>query len=316
LARSRGHPGFRDPVEVARDGAQVRARQGYFAPGGKKGAERTAGGWRPGLQQALDSPYEFQGIPVRMTHHVFGEAAAGKARALISAEVDVRGLAFAEEGGRFVDTLECLLVVVHRDTGESQRQDQRLELKLPLEVRGSLERRWLLVSRELEPVPGGYRVKLVVRDKRSATLGSVSHEFDVPGLTTWRMSTPILSDALEPKKEGAPLRLVVPARRAFMPGATLYFQFEVYGAAPDPASGLPRVSSGFVLRSSEGAVVAQGPPAPIPPTPEGRLARIGVLPLESLRPGHYELVLALRDDVAGRTLEVREPFQVEPPAGL
>ncbi|PYQ00311.1 MAG: hypothetical protein DMF82_22480, partial [Acidobacteria bacterium] len=251
-------------VKVARPDVEVRARQGYFAAAAagkdKKNAD-AAGTWRPGVQQALDSPYEFKGIPLRLTHHVFGEAAPGKARTLVTAEVDIRGVAFGQEGGRAVDTLECLLVVVHRDSGEFQRHDQKLELKLPPDVRTALEKRWLPASRELELAPGDYRAKLVVRDKRSGTLGSVSHEFDVPDLHGWRTSTPVLTDALEPRVEGQPLRPVVPARRAFAPGATLYFQFEVYGSANDPASGLPRVSSGFALQTSDGRVVSQGQPA-------------------------------------------------------
>ena len=150
----------------------------------------------------------------------------------------------------------------------------------------------------------------MVRDKRSGTLGSVSHEFDVPDLHGWRTSTPVLTDALEPRVEGQPLRPVVPARRAFAPGATLYFQFEVYGSANDPASGLPRVSSGFALQTSDGRVVSQGQPALIRPTPEGRLARIGGIPLKDLAPGRYELILDLRDEVSGRSMVIREPFSI------
>jgi VWFA-related protein len=302
-------------VQVARPDADVRARQGYFAPGGgKTRADRTAGTWRPGLQQGLDSPYEFQGIPLRLTHHVFGPAAPGKARALLTAEVDVRGLAFAEEKGRSVDTLEYLLVVVRRESGEFQRHDQKIELQLPPDVRASLESRWLPVVKEFELTPGGYQARLVVRDKRSGTIGSVRHGFDVPDLREWRTSTPVLSDALEPKKEGEPLRPTVPARRAFAAGGTLYYQFEVYGSAPDPASGLPRVSAGFALRASDGTLVSRGQPALIRATPEGRLARLGVVPLEGKPPGRYELVLDLHDEVTGRDMEVREPFSIEPPA--
>jgi VWFA-related protein len=293
--------------------AEVRARRGYYAPGGDKGrADRAAGTWRPGLQQALDSPYEFQAIPLRLTHHVFGEAAPGKARALMTAEVDIRSLAFAQEKGRSVDTLECLLVVVHREGGDFERHDQKLELQLPPDVRASLEQKWLPVNKEFELGPGGYQARLVVRDTRNGTIGSVRHEFDVPDLRSWRTSTPVLSDTLEPKVEGAPLRPVVPARRAFPSGATLYFQFEVYGSANDPASGLPRVSSGFALRAADGTVVSQGQPAPIRPTPEGRLARLGGVPLKGMPPGRYELVLSLRDDVSGRSMDVREPFSIEP----
>jgi VWFA-related protein len=298
-------------VKVGGVDADVRARQGYYAPGGDKGkADRAS--WKPGLQQALDSPYEFQGIPLRLTHHVFGEAAPGKARALMTAEVDIRGLAFAQEKGRSVDTLEFLLVLMHREDGDFQRHDQKLELQLPADVRASLEQKWLPVNKEFELEPGGYQARLVVRDTRNGTLGSVRHEFDVPEPRGWRTSTPILSDALEPKVEGAPLRPVVPARRAFGPGAMLYFQFEVYGSAPDPASGLPRVTSGFAVENADGAVVSQGQAAPIRPTPEGRLARLGGLPLKGMPAGAYELVLTLRDEVAGRSMDVREPFSIEP----
>jgi len=304
-------------VKVGRADVEVRARKGYYAPGGGgKGGRAAAGSWRPGLQQALDSPFEFQAIPVRLTHHVFGEGEEkGKARALLSADIDVRGLAFAEEGGRSVDTVEFLLVVTHRASGVFQRQDQKLELKLPPEVRLSLGRSWLPVSREFDLAPGGYQAKLAVRDTRSGTIGSVSHDFDVPDLQGWRTSTPVLSDALEPRTEGTALRPVIPARRTFAPGATLYFQFEVYGSARDPASGLPRVSSGFRVRTSDGAVISRGAPVPIRPAAEGRLARLGRISLEGMAPGRYELVLDLRDDVAGRTLEVREPFSVEMPGG-
>ena len=298
-------------VKVDRADVDVRARKGYYAPGAGKGG-LAAARWRPGLQQALDSPYEFQAIPVRLTDHVFGEAdEKGKARTLLSTEIDVRGLAFREEGGRSLDTLEFLLVVTHRESGLFQRQDQKLELKLPPDVRLSLARSWLPVSREFDLAPGRYQAKLAVRDVGSGAVGSVSHDFEVPDLRGWRTSSPVLSDALEPRTEGAALRAVVPARRTFIPGATLYFQFEVYGSSRDPASGLPRVSSGFAVRTSGGTVTSRGAPVAIRPSADGRLARLGRISLEGMAPGRYELVLDLHDDVAGRTLEVREPFSVE-----
>ena len=303
-------------VRVKGPALEVRARKGYFAPGnGKKGGDRGLGAWRPGLQQAVDSPYEFDGIPLRITHHVFGEKAPGKARALVTAEVDVRRLAFEENGGRSVDTLEFLLVVTHRETGEFQRRDESLDLKLSPDVRASMERSWLRKSQEFELLPGGYLAKLVVRDKGNGTIGSITHEFEVSDLRQWRTSTPILSDALEPRTEGSALRPVIPARRSFMAGSTLYYHFEVYGSAPDPASGLPRVSAGFSVRASDGAAVTRGQPALIRPAGEGRLARIGVVPLEGMAAGRYDLVLDVEDQVAGRRLEVTEPFEVEPRTG-
>jgi hypothetical protein len=302
-------------VEVSRDDVQVRARQGYFAPGAdkQKAADRTRGTWRPGLQQALDSPYEFQAIPLRLTHHVFGESEPGKVRALMTSEVDIRGLAFQQAGNKSQDTLEYLLAVVRRESNEVQRHDQKIELKLPPDVRASMEARGLSVSKEFELSPGNYQARLVVRDTQGGTIGSIRHDFEVPDLKGWRTSTPVLSDELEPKKPGAPIAPVVPARRAFAAGGTLYYQFEVYGSTRDPESGLPHVSAGFSLLASDGSVVQRVPPAPIRPTAEGRLARLGVVPLEGKPPGRYELVLDLRDEISGRQMEVRERFSIEAP---
>lgn len=297
-------------VKVTGPGLEVRARKGYFAPGNGKNRDRRLGPWRPGLQQAVDSPFEFDGISLRLTHHVFGEAAAGKARALLTAEVDVKRLAFEESGGRSLDTLEFLLVLTHRETGEFERRDESVDLKLSADSRAAMVRSWLRKSQEFELVPGGYLAKLVVRDKRSGTIGSIAHEFEVADLRQWHTSTPVLSDALEPKSEGSPLRLVIPARRTFPAGSTLYYQFEVYNSVPDPASGQPRVRSGFAVRTSDGDVVTAGPAARIRPAAEGRLARIGVVPLEAIAVGQYELVIDVEDEVAGRKLEVTEPFEI------
>ena len=163
-------------------------------------------------------------------------------------------------------------------------------------------------------LPAGDYVRLVVRDTQGGTIGSIRHDFEVPDLKGWRTSTPVLSDELEPKKPGAPIAPVVPARRTFAAGGTLYYQFEVYGSTRDPESGLPHVSAGFSLLAGDGTVVQRVPPAPIRPTAEGRLARLGVVPLEGKPPGPYELVLDLRDEISGQKMEVRERFSIEAPA--
>jgi len=76
---------------------------------------------------------------------------------------------------------------------------------------------------------------------------------------------------------------------------------------------MPRVSSGYTVRTSDGRLVARGPAATIRPASDRRLSRIGVVSLEGMAAGQYELLLDVRDDVTGRTLEVPEPFAVEAP---
>ena len=301
---------------VGRKGLQVRARKGYYAPVDDAGkpAAKPATGADPAVQAALDSPYDEKEVPLRMTSYVFNETLLGKASTLVATEVDMRPFAFQEQDGRFVDTLEFLLVVAHRESGEFFRYDQKVDMRLQGETREKLFRSWYPIVRDFELAPGGYQAKIVVRDKNSGRIGTVVHEFDVPDLNSFRVSTPVVSDTLQAQGEdtkGTP-RPAVTARRSFAPGSTLYASFEVYGAGREKPTGMPRVSNGYSIRRTDGTVFVTVDPTRITPTSLGKLSRIIGTPLGNAAPGEYELVLSFRDEVSDKTLEVREPFAVGP----
>ena len=304
---------------VGRKGLQVRARKGYYAPlddAARTAAKPAATTVDPAVQAALDSPYDEREIPLRMIAYVFNETLLGKASTLVATEVDLRPFAFEEQEGRFVDTVEFLLVVAHRETGEFFRYDQKVEMRLQNETREKLARSWFPIVRDFELAPGGYQAKIVVRDKNSGRIGTVVHEFEVPDLSVFRVSTPVVSDALQTAGEDkkATPRPAVTARRTFAPGATLYASFEVYGAGKDKPTGMPRVINGYTVRRTDGSVLMAVDPSRITPTSLGKLSRIIGAPLGNASPGDYELVLSFKDEVSGKTLEVREPFAVEPGA--
>ena len=101
-------------------------------------------------------------------------------------------------------------------------------------------------------------------------------------------------------------------RSSSPPGPTLYTSYDVFGAEKDKATGMPRVAAGFVIRrKDDGTVVNIASPSFIKPTSLGKLSRLMRTPLGNAPPGEYELVLNLRDEVAGKALEVTEPFTVE-----
>jgi len=305
-------------VKVARKGVKVRARRGYYAPlaPGLRKADDKKGGPDPDVQAALDSPYEREDVPMRMTDYIFDETLLGKARVLVATDVDVRNFGFKEEQGRFKDTLEFLLVVAHRETGEFFRYDQKVEMNLQPATRDRLSGTGYPVVKDFELAPGGYQAKMVVRDANNRRLGTIVHEFEVPDLTKWRVSTPIISDTLQPAPAGSKEvpRPAVLARRVFAAGSTLYCQFEVYGAAKDPKTNMPKVSAGYVIQGKDGTVVAQVAPSVINPTSLGKLSRLTGTGLQGAAPGEYELVLSLKDEIAGQTMELREPFSIQPPA--
>ena len=263
----------------------------------------------PVFQEALDSPYEMGGIPLRMTHFVGNEAMFGKARVEVVTEVDVRALDLEATGGRYLGGIEFLLVAAHRETGEFFRYDQKVDMKLLPATRERLRKSWFPIRREFELQPGGYQAKIVVRDMRSGRVATVVHRFDVPDLAAFRVSTPVLTDSRQEGGDDGDEQLLPVARREFEQGQELFCRFEVYGAQKDE-SGMPRVSMGYAVRRADGSVFKQVEPTEIRPTSLGQLSRLFRFELQAAPPGDYELVMAFFDRLSGESLVVTEPFSV------
>jgi len=302
-------------VKLNRKGLNVRARRGYYAPFDGPQKEKK-GGPDPVMQQALDSPFEMDEIQVRMTAYVQDEALLGKINTLVATDVDIRSFGFVEEGGRLLDTLDFLLIVAHRETGEFFQYNQKVEMRLLPATRERLKQTWYPILRDFELAPGGYQAKIVVRDKNNGRVGTVVHDFEVPDPAVFRTSSVSISDTLEPQSEESSIpRPVYLARRDFAPESTVYAQFSVFGAEKDKQSGLPKVSAGWEIRASDGSVKQRVAATVINPTSLGRLSRLVGTKLEGYGPGAYEFVLNLKDEVSGQMLEIREPFLVANPPG-
>ncbi len=291
-------------------GLTVRARRGYFAP--LQGQVARKEERDPAIGQALDSPFEVSDVPIRMTSFVFDEVGLNQLSVQLACEIDIRGFSFKQEpDGRSSDALAFLIEAQHRETGEYYRYDQKIEMSLQPETRRRLEQSWYGVAREFTLPPGGYQAKIVVRDLNSGQVGSVIHEFEVPAAGVLRVSTPILSDAIETGPDGSK-RPLLQVRRAFGPGATLWCQFGVYGATrEEKGTFMPRVAAGYEIRRSDGTVFKRSAPTAINPTSVGALLRLTGISLLGAVPGDYELVLSVQDTIAGKTVEVREPFAVQ-----
>lgn len=292
-------------VKVAREGVRVRARRGYYAPGGT-GTRHAEEGRDAALQRALDAPFDLAGVPLRAIADVLSPAEEGKATVRITVEADVRRFAFAERGGASRDTLELLLLVAREDTGEFTRFDQQFEMSLRPETRARYERDWFPVHREVALAPGRHQARIVVRERNGGALGSLLHAFDVPDVSDLRVSSIALAAG---PREAAPPEPT--ARRSFAPSGVLHCRFEVYGAGSDPASGGPNVSAGFSIRRSDGKFLAVIPETPLKAGPGGTLARSLGVPLDGAPPGLYEAIAVVTDLAGGRAAEAREPFEIE-----
>jgi VWFA-related protein len=299
-------------VKVTRPGVKVRARRGYYAPGGERaGAPKSTEPRDAALQRALDSPFDLADVPLRATSHVFSETEPGKANVLVTAEADIRKLTFDEKGGVAKDTLEYMLVVVDQQTGEFHRFDHQFAMSLQPETRARYARTWFPIARELKLAPGTYQARIVVRDRNSGRVGSLAHAFEVPRISGLRISTPLLSDRLH-EATGDSRTPEPTARRTFAPTGMLHCRFEVYGAAMDPSTGQANVTAGFSIRRSDGRFLTAAPPTRLAPGPDGSLTRALGLPLDGVPAGHYELIVVVTDVAGGAAAEAREPFVIEP----
>jgi VWFA-related protein len=295
-------------VKINRRGVVVRARRGYYAPLESGEAVKAAEDEEsdPQIRKALDSPFDIDGIPLRMSAGVFEEKLLGRARVVVAADVDLRKLEFSREEERFVDALEVVLLVVHRESGEIYQYAQTIKMRLKPETFSS--KNWYPLLREFELPSGAYQARLVVRDNNTRRLSSVMHSFDVPPLDSWRISTPIVSDTLTDDPEGK--RAEMRARRTFLRQGMVYCHFEVYGAAKDPATGMPRVSQGYKIIRADGGLERFVQTRRITPSTSGTVSRLFGFSLAALKPGNYEIVLTVMDELQGQVKELHEPFVV------
>jgi hypothetical protein len=293
-------------------GLKIRARRGYFAPleGEKPDFESKAD---PAIVQALDSPYEVRGVPLRVTDLAFDVAFAGQLNVLVAAEIDVNGLELeTNDEGRVSGDLAFLIEAQHLQSGEYYNVDEKIEMRMLPETFERLKDTGYVVSREFSLPPGTYQAKVIVRDLASGEVGSVIHDFEVPEADDFRVSTPLIADTLEDRKPGAAEapRPVLRVSREFAPGSVLYVQYSVLGAEKAEGSYLPQVMAGYEIRRADGTVFKRSEDTLINPTSIGALLRLHGINLLGAEPGDYELVLRVRDSVAGRSLEVAEEFTI------
>jgi VWFA-related protein len=297
-------------VEVARPGVEVRARRGYYAP--KDGEQRKPDPDRldPKVRAGLDAPVAADGIPLRLVSYVLG-GPAEKAAVTLVAEAEVGGLGLSPKGGKVAAAFDTYVVVHGRDSGRIDKQEKLLELDVPEQYWPQVLQTGIALRRDFELPPGAYQARLLVRDRNSGRVGTVMHEFEVPAAKGLRTSTPIFTDVFQAASPNDLPRPVPVAHRTFRPGARLGWQYEVFGAQPDPAAGGPKVSASYVVRKADGTVVSTGPTRPLKPAGLSQIQQVVVFAAPQ-QAGDYEFALEVRDEAGGVATQVVEPFTVGP----
>ena len=302
-------------VEVTRPGLTVRARRGYTlgrATAGSQAARRDKKDKKekqertvdPAVTRAIDSAHDLADIPLRAMAYVLEPRANDTTHVVIAVEFDASRIGFQPRGSSRAARLDVSVVASGRDSGRGFRHDDTFDLAAEsAEAPG-----WRALLREFELPPGVTQARVVVRDQASGAMGAVSRRFEVLPPGGLRLSTPILTDHVEPARKagGRPVPALA-AHRVFRPGGSLYCEFEVFGAAPSPG-GTPRVVAGLEVLAANGALARKADLTPIAADANGRVVRLVGMSLEGMAEGSYDLVLKIRDETSGAHVERREPF--------
>jgi VWFA-related protein len=286
-----------------REGWEVRARRGYYAP--KEGVAAKDPG--APVREALASPFDLSGIPLRLAAYASEETTPGRVRCLLVGEVDVRSLGFREEEGRSLASLDVAFTTVAREGGTTEHA-QRVEMRLVPSTRERLLRDGYVLTHEVELPAGVHQARLVVRDVASGRVGSVRHRIDIPEPGSFRISTPLVSDSLEPVAKGEPPRLLPIARREFAAGNRVFLSLDVFGSEKGDVTGRPRVSMGYEVIRPDGEVLTRQEARSIEPTPGGALHRLVGFTLAEAQAGEYRIEGQVVDEQTGKTLLFTEPF--------
>lgn len=319
-------------IKVTRPGLKVRSRKGFYgvtdeeaAPQQRTPAQRLFG--------ALSSPFASGGVHLRLTSLYANDAKAGSyMRSLL--HIDLRDLTFTDEADGWHKSVFDVLAITFGDNGAMVGQP--VSKIQTIRLRGDTYKNFLnsgLVYILTFPVKkaGAYQLRTALRDEASEHVGSASQFIQVPDISKNRLALsgivvsgvnpsakPKTQDK-EPSAGGAAQSsssstattteegisdtdpMAGPAVRQFRNGMLMQYNYVIYNAQVDKATGRPQLQTQMRL-FRDGQQLFAGRVQQYDPGNQPDLKRLiagGALKLGTdLQPGEYVLQLVVADPLA------------------
>jgi VWFA-related protein len=293
-------------VRVKRPGLRVRHRTGFYASRDADMAAAAPTTRKGRLLRALTSPLSSGSIPLSLTPLFGNDAQTGSfVRALI--HVDARALKFTEEpGGTRRASVEVLAVTLGESGKPLDQADGVETIRVaPADYEKLLTNGLRYTLKVPIKSPGAYQLRVAVLDEASEQVGSANELIEVPDLGDRRLALSglVVSGKLaEAAASAAELELEAdPAVRRLRAGMELRYDFHIYNAQLDSATGRPRLQTQVRL-FREGQLAYEGKPAPFETTQADDLRRLvagGAVKLNrAATPGDYTLQVIVTDLLA------------------
>lgn len=302
-------------VKLARSGAVVQTRSGYFAVPSGPSAPLFA--YEMPLLAALNRPDPPHDFEIRAGALHFEDTPAGREHRLI-VETKVGSLKMVTDAAKktYRLHLSLLALVKDKDGNVVERFSEDYPFEGPLEKADALRLGNIVLKRRFTLPPGAYTLEIAGEDRERDQIGSVRTAFQVPAAGAGpRMSSVALIRKIEPAptradKSDDPLdvggvrvvpNLDLPISLAANQKLSLFFIAYPQGGER------PRMSLEFWR---DGKALGKAEPELPAPEADGRIRYVGTFPIESFAPGSYEVRVALVG-ASGRW-EERAPFTLVP----
>jgi hypothetical protein len=154
----------------------VQARRGFFAP---KRGETPGQLAKQDIEDALFSQDEQQSVPIQLQLQYF-KSDAQNAKLSVLAHVDLTHVGFQKSQGRNWDDLTIVAALFDRNGNFITGEEKTLELRLKDATLERLDQTGVTVKTNFDVKPGGYLVRLVVRDSKAAQLSARNGVVEIP----------------------------------------------------------------------------------------------------------------------------------------
>lgn len=290
-------------VRVKKPGLTVRTRTGFFGrPDNGPSAPQSR---MTQLSNALVSPFTSDNLRVRLTG-LYSPSEKGSA---IDAMLhfDARDLTFAEQvdGSRTAEG-EVMAVTFDADGEQVDSVVRKWKIVVPPSAYQNLLNSGLVYTAIL-PVkkPGGYQLRVVVRDAGSQRMGSAMQFLEVPDLKKGRLAlSSIVMGANVPNPGEGPKTPLdrervegTPAVRVFRSGASLSYAYEVLNARFDGDKKPQLETQVRIFRDGQLLYANRGGPVNTNSLQSGkqRVVLTGQLQLKQIAAGDYTMQVIVED---------------------
>jgi VWFA-related protein len=161
---------------VTKEKYTVQARRGFFAPKRGETPEQLA---KQDIDDALFSQEEQQSLPIQL-HLQYYKSDANNAKLSVLTHVDLTHVGFEKSQGRNWDDLTIVAALFDRNGNFITGTEKTLELRLKDSTLERLNQTGVTLKTNFDVKPGGYLVRLVVRDSKAAQLSARNGVVEIP----------------------------------------------------------------------------------------------------------------------------------------